>query len=73
MQRGAHRRVKKLGPAKEEVRRLLDRLPDDVTFEDIQYHVYVLQKIAQGLEDVAAGRVISQEEMERKMARWLGE
>jgi hypothetical protein len=26
-------------PAKEEVRRLLDQLPDDTTLDDIQYHI----------------------------------
>jgi hypothetical protein len=32
-------------PAKEEVRRLLDQLPDDTSLEDIQYHIYVQQKM----------------------------
>ena len=58
-------------PAKEEVRRLLDQLPDDATFEDIQYHIYVRQKIDRALEDVEAGRTVSQDEFEKRMARWL--
>ena len=29
---------------KEEVRSLLKRLPDDCTLEDIQYHLYVIEK-----------------------------
>ena len=56
---------------KDEVKRLLDELPDDSTFGDIQYHIYVRQKIQQGLDDVAAGRTISQEEFDRRMAKWL--
>jgi N-dimethylarginine dimethylaminohydrolase len=31
--------------AKEEVRALLDRLPDTVTLEDIQYHLDVVVKV----------------------------
>jgi hypothetical protein len=58
--------------AKEEVQQLLQDLPDDATLEDIQYHIYVKQKIAQGLADVRAGRVMSQEEVEKRFARWLG-
>lgn len=58
--------------AKQEVQQLLDELPDNATLEDIQYHVYVKQKIAQGLADVAAGRVLSQDEVEKQFARWLG-
>jgi len=57
--------------AKQEVQELLQELPDDATLEDIQYHIYVKQKIAQGLADVRAGRVISQEEVEKRFARWL--
>jgi hypothetical protein len=60
---------------KEEVRKMLDRLPDDSSFEDIQYHIYVREKIERGLKDVAEGRVLSQEEMERRMCaltkKWL--
>jgi predicted transcriptional regulator len=57
--------------AKEDVRKLLDQLPDDASFEDIQYSIYVCQKIERGLEDIEQGRVTSQEEMERRMAsRW---
>ena len=56
--------------AKEEVRRILDSLPDGATLEDIQYRIYVRQAIAAGLRDVEQGRVVSQEEVERRMARW---
>ena len=56
--------------AKEEVRRILESLPDDATLEDIQYRIYVRQAITAGLRDVDQGRVVSQEEVERRMARW---
>ena len=58
-------------PAKQAVIELLEKLPDDASFDDIQYHIYVRQKIERGLEDVAAGRVVDQEEVERRMAKWL--
>ena len=57
---------------KQEVQQLLDELPDDATLEDIQYHLYVKQKITQGLADVAAGRILSQDEIELRFAKWLG-
>lgn len=57
---------------KEEVRKLLDQLPDDSSLEDIQYHIYVREKIERGLSDVREGRVLSVEEVERRMSRWLG-
>jgi predicted transcriptional regulator len=58
-------------PAKEEVRRLLELLPDDASLEDIQYHIYVRQKIAHGLEDIEAGQTLSEEEFEARMSKWL--
>ncbi len=59
--------------AKEAVRRMLEGLPDDASLEDIQYHIYVREKIERGLQDAKAGRVVSQEEAKRRVARWLGE
>lgn len=57
---------------KDEVRKLLDRLPDEASFEDIQYHIYVREKIERGLKDVEQGKVLSQQEVERRMSKWLG-
>ena len=57
--------------AKQKVSKLLESLPDDCALEDIQYHLYVLQKIERGLKDADEGRVYTQEEVERMMAKWL--
>ncbi|MCH8872361.1 hypothetical protein IH824_06245 [candidate division KSB1 bacterium] len=55
--------------AKEKVKKILDTLPDDSSFEDIQYHIYVRSKIEQGLKDIEEGSVLSLEEVERKMTK----
>ena len=57
--------------AKEEVRELLEQLPQDASLEDIQYHIYVRQKVQKGLDAAREGWVISQNEVEKRMARWL--
>lgn len=57
--------------AKRQVQDILENLPEDASLEDIQYHIYVRQKIEQGLADVAAGRVVSHEEVQRRLAKWL--
>ena len=56
---------------KEEVTKLLESIPEEASYEDIQYDIYVRQKFDQGLEDVRKGRTFSQEEVEMRMARWL--
>jgi len=61
-----------MSTAKEEVRKMLDQLPDDASFEDIQYHIYVREKIERGLKDIEDGRVLSQEDVEKRMSKWLG-
>lgn len=60
-----------MSTAKEEVRQILEVIPDDATLEDIQYHIYVRQQINGGLKDVEEGRVLTEEEAERRMEKWL--
>jgi predicted transcriptional regulator len=62
-----------MGKPKEEVRRMLDELSDESSFEDIQYHIYVRQKIERGLHAADRGDLLDQEEVERRMEKWLAE
>ncbi len=57
--------------AKRTVEEILTSLPEDSSLEDIQYHIYVRQKIEQGIADVDAGRVLSHAEVEQRLAKWL--
>jgi hypothetical protein len=59
--------------AKEEVRELLGKLPHDCSLEDIQYHLYVLEKVRNGLEAADTEGTISQEEAEARLSKWLTE
>jgi len=60
-----------MSTAKDEVKKLLEQLPSDASYEDIQYHIYVREKIDHGLRDVKEGRVLSQEDVEQRMSKWL--
>ena len=57
--------------AKQEATRVLSKLPNDCTLEDIQYHLYVLQKIEKGLKDVKEGRFYTHGEIEKRFSKWL--
>ena len=59
--------------AKEQVRELLEVLPDDVTFDEVHYHIFVREKIDQGFRDIVEGRIVSEEEMDANFKRWLAE
>ena len=60
-----------VGIAKSEVLSLLQKLPDDCTLEDIQYHLNVLTKIRRGIEQAERGETLSQKEVEKRLARWI--
>lgn len=60
-----------MSTAKEEVRKILELIPDGSSFEDIKYHIYVREKIEHGLKDIEEGRMLDQGEIERRMTKWL--
>ncbi len=60
-----------LSSAKKATLQLVERLDDDVSFEDIIYELYVLEKIQRGMEDAEAGRVLSHKEAKHRLSRWL--
>ncbi|WP_411725796.1 hypothetical protein [Methyloglobulus sp.] len=59
-----------MNTAKDEIQSLLQKLPDDCTFEDIQYHLYVIEKLRKGIERAESEGVVSQEEVEKRLSKW---
>ena len=55
-----------MATVKEEARRLLDRLPDEVSWDDLMYEIYVRKKIAAGLKAAEEGKLVSHEEVKRR-------
>ena len=62
-----------MSTAKEEVEALLSKLPDDCSIEDIQYHLYVIEKVRNGLEAADTQGTAPQEEVEQRLGKWLTE
>lgn len=57
-----------MSSVKEKIRDILDELPDDVSFEDAVYQMYIHAKIQRGLADAEAGRTVSTDEIKRRFA-----
>ena len=57
--------------AKQEVESLIARLPDNCTLEDIQYHLYVIEKIRNGISSAETQEPITQEEAEARLSKWV--
>jgi len=61
-----------LKPIKEDIIRLIQELPDDATLEDIQYHLFVKQKLLRAEEQIKKGKTIPHEEvMEKARKKWF--
>ena len=61
----------RMSPTKQEVTRLLERLPDDASIEDVQYHLYVMEKVRNGLEAAQSEGAVTQEQVEESLGKWL--
>ncbi len=57
--------------AKQDVEHLLHQLPNDSTLEDIQYHLYVLEKIKRGQQAISDGKRYTSEEARERLGRWI--
>jgi predicted transcriptional regulator len=47
---------------------VLDGLPDDVTWESLQYHLFVRQQIELGLADADSGHLLEADEVRQRLA-----
>ncbi|WP_415880238.1 hypothetical protein [Methylomonas sp. TEB] len=54
-----------------EVKELLNRLPEESSYEDIQYHLYVIAKIQQGITRAETEGVIPHDDVEKQFEKWL--
>ncbi len=59
-----------MSTAKDEIKQLINKLPDDCTLEDMQYHLYVTEKIKRGIQRAESEGTLSQQEVERKFSKW---
>lgn len=56
---------------KAEVVEMLSGLPEDSSFEDIQYHLYVLEKVKRGLLRAETEGILSHDEAKSRLQQWL--
>ena len=56
---------------KQEAQEMIHNLPDNCTYEDIQYHLYVVKKIKNGISRAENGEISSHQDAKQRMAKWL--
>ena len=53
--------------AKEAARQIIEHLPEQASWDDIMYELYVKQKIEDGLADIEAGCTIAHDEVKAEL------
>jgi len=56
---------------KDDIVEMINHLPENTTFDEIQYHLYVLEKIRKGQESIKDGKGISHEEAKVRLSKWI--
>ena len=56
---------------KESAQQIIAGLPEDVTWDEIQYRLYLKEMIDEAEEEIAVGKGISHDEVEERLAKWL--
>lgn len=60
-----------MSSAVHDVKELVNLLSDDASIEDVQYHLYVLEKIRKGRDDISNGRNFTTEQAREHLSQWL--
>ena len=60
-----------MSPVKQAAIKLIQSLPESCTFEDIQYHLSVREKVEAGIQAIEDGKVVSEEEADRRITQRL--
>jgi len=49
----------------------LEKLPENLSIDDLVNHVVLIEKVQKGLDDVANGKLNTRSEAQKKLSRWL--
>lgn len=57
--------------AKESVQNLIEKLPDDVQYEDIIAEIYFKQQVEEGFKELDEGKGVPHEDVRKRLEKWL--
>ena len=49
----------------------LEKLPENLSIDDLVDHLVLIEKIEKGLDDVENGKVNTKDEAQKKLSKWL--
>ena len=56
---------------KQEALRIIQRMPDDASLEDVMYELYFRKRINRGIRELEEGKTVSHQEVKRSLIKWL--
>jgi len=56
---------------KDDIAEMIKELPEGTSLEDIQYHLYVLEKVQNGQQAIRDGNGVSHTATRKRLAKWL--
>lgn len=56
---------------KDQAIQIINALPEDCNYDDIQYHLYLWNKIQRGEREIEEGKTVPHEEAKRRLSEWL--
>lgn len=57
---------------KDQVLQAIQRLPDDIDYRDVTDEIAFLAAVGEAEEDIAAGRLVTNEQMKARIGQWTG-
>jgi predicted transcriptional regulator len=58
-----------MSAVRDEARKVIDKLPDGISWDDVIYEMYVRKKISEGLKAADEGRMVSHDEAKKRLLR----
>lgn len=56
---------------KKSVLDLLEKLPEDINYEDIIAEIYFKKQVEEGIEQLEKGQTLSNDDVKKRMEKWL--
>ena len=58
-------------PIKKVALKVIERMPEDASLEDLMYELYFRQRVDRGLRELEKNKTVSHEDVKRSVSRWL--
>jgi len=49
----------------------LEKLPENLSIDDLVNHMVLIEKVQKGLDDVTSGKLNTKSEAQKKLGKWL--